>query len=341
MSAINSHVDTSTDIPIIYSNSENDTIDTLSDEQVWTGLAESGLILLRGFNGGANFLAAAVNRFGSCQIPLAGIDIEMTKSGPVNRLTPNEQSPTHYHHGLNDIPMHRENFFRGLPQPDLMLFLCENPANKGGETKFCDGAKVWKLFDKKTVSFLNKHTLIGHWYELGATGMNDYDDVGDLNDSDVYAEYKTAAGENISRLSRVCQGIDAEFGIDKVGELFHSKFSFNPATSTSLFGRKDVWCNSVTIYASLQMTRARDAETAKKMPNVGVTTSDGKSVPETILDDIINCEEQATMRFSWNAGDLMIVDNTRVMHGRTAFKDTSRRLYNGAVYAPQSWIVNA
>jgi alpha-ketoglutarate-dependent taurine dioxygenase len=337
MSMNNKRIDILNDIPVIQRISADINLEAVSDE-CWSGLEESGLVLLRGGQRGTDLLSAAMNHFGSRQIPLAGVDIVETAKGPVNRLSPSEQTREHYHHGLNNVPVHRENFFRGLPQPDLMFFLCTRPVAEGGETTFCDGAKVWQMLSKETRSFLTQHELVGHWYELGAEGMNANDDVENLRDEKVLHEYITTANESVSRLSMVCKGINAEFSIERAGEIFHTEFSFNPVMCSTLFGKKSVWCNSVSIYCLLQKARGQSGDAKKLLPNIGVTTKDGKAIPESILDDIIGCENAATVPFPWESGDLMVVDNTRVMHGRTAFNDTSRRLYNGAVYVSREKI---
>jgi alpha-ketoglutarate-dependent taurine dioxygenase len=53
---------------------------------------------------------------------------------------------------------------------------------------------------------------------------------------------------------------------------------------------------------------------------------DGHEVPEAWLQAIRMTGEQLSAEIEWNVGDVLMVDNTRFMHGRTAITDTAERV---------------
>ena len=53
---------------------------------------------------------------------------------------------------------------------------------------------------------------------------------------------------------------------------------------------------------------------------------DGSEVPEAWLQAIKATGDQLSAEIEWNAGDLLMLDNTRFMHGRTAITDIAERV---------------
>ena len=53
---------------------------------------------------------------------------------------------------------------------------------------------------------------------------------------------------------------------------------------------------------------------------------DGSPVPEAWLQDIKAAGDRLSVAIGWQRGDLLMLDNTRFMHGRTAIVDPGERL---------------
>ena len=53
---------------------------------------------------------------------------------------------------------------------------------------------------------------------------------------------------------------------------------------------------------------------------------DGRPVPEAWLQAIQAAGERLSVAIEWRPGDLMMLDNTRFLHGRTAITDPGERL---------------
>lgn len=68
----------------------------------------------------------------------------------------------------------------------------------------------------------------------------------------------------------------------------------------------------------------------------GTLMGDGSPVERSICIDVTQASYQNAVWIAWQAGDIVVVDNTRVMHAREAFDDSARRVlirYSRAAFA--------
>lgn len=59
------------------------------------------------------------------------------------------------------------------------------------------------------------------------------------------------------------------------------------------------------------------------------TLEDGSDVSTNEIEELRAVAETCTVEINWQDGDIAVIDNTRVMHGRRAIKDTDRQLFIG------------
>ncbi len=57
--------------------------------------------------------------------------------------------------------------------------------------------------------------------------------------------------------------------------------------------------------------------------------ADGSAVTPDEIEEIRDIAEEVTHEINWQDGDIAILDNTRVMHGRRAIADANRNLFIG------------
>ncbi|MEO8890080.1 MAG: TauD/TfdA family dioxygenase, partial [Coleofasciculaceae cyanobacterium] len=50
-------------------------------------------------------------------------------------------------------------------------------------------------------------------------------------------------------------------------------------------------------------------------------------IPESVIDEIQTITEQLIQLVAWQKSDVLMIDNTRLMHGRRAFADNQRDIY--------------
>jgi hypothetical protein len=58
-----------------------------------------------------------------------------------------------------------------------------------------------------------------------------------------------------------------------------------------------------------------------------VRLEDGTPIPDAILDELRRIEAEITVPIAWQPHDLVMIDNTRYLHGRRAFTDKRREIY--------------
>lgn len=56
------------------------------------------------------------------------------------------------------------------------------------------------------------------------------------------------------------------------------------------------------------------------------TLGDGSAFPDLLLHGIAAKAEAVTYDMAWQAGDIVVLDNARYLHGRRSFLDTERRI---------------
>jgi Taurine catabolism dioxygenase TauD, TfdA family len=88
-----------------------------------------------------------------------------------------------------------------------------------------------------------------------------------------------------------------------------------PAAHPTVFGERWAFANSI-LGPSYNYEKPR------------ITFADGTDIPESILREIETVAERLTVNIDWEDGDVVVADNTRMMHGRREIVDTDRVLMN-------------
>ena len=58
-----------------------------------------------------------------------------------------------------------------------------------------------------------------------------------------------------------------------------------------------------------------------------VCFDDDSEITDEIMSELNEIAERITIEISWQKGDILMIDNTRIMHGRRAFEDEQRDIY--------------
>jgi len=56
--------------------------------------------------------------------------------------------------------------------------------------------------------------------------------------------------------------------------------------------------------------------------------SDGMPIEEDVHDALESIFEESTVEIDWQSGDVLVIDNIHIMHGRRAIEDVDRKLFN-------------
>jgi alpha-ketoglutarate-dependent taurine dioxygenase len=194
------------------------------------------------------------------------------------------------------VPLHGEMYYR-KQKPDILWFYCASPALKDGETTICDGIQIYnqlssstqELFQEKKLKYIRTYPT-GIWQKI----------------------YQT---DDLSHVEAVCKDNEMQLEADKEQVTTHYIAS---AIQPSRSGRNQVFINNILPVIAQEL----NGNTSSL-----VRLEDGSKIPDSVIDEIKTITEKLIYLVSWQKGDILMIDNTRLMHGRRAFADNQRDIY--------------
>lgn len=190
----------------------------------------------------------------------------------------------------DEIKLHGEMYYQ-KNIPLMLWFFCANPALQGGATIVCDGQL---FFDELSDSLKN---LFSH-KKLKYRGHLDRDTW--------TKRYKT---DDLNVVEQICKCNDTHLRVneDESIDLYYICPAIHNRTGAMIF------INSLLPAMVVS-------------PNL-VSFDDGTDINDEIRSELNEIAEKITVEIKWKKGDILMVDNTRIMHGRRAFVDDKREIY--------------
>jgi hypothetical protein len=195
--------------------------------------------------------------------------------------------------GSAPFPLHPE-LSREPWKPDACFFWCINPPAHGGETTVCDGSAIVKQMPRDVYEAFAARRLV---YTLRAT-------------PEVCAFWlgtPTPSDEALRNPPPECP-----YSFTRVGERIMRSFS-RPALHKPMFSDNLAFGNFLLF--------ARYHNGRKNFPLFDT----GEIVPDALLDQVKAIGDRLAAPIAWQAGDVIMLDNTRFMHGRNAIADSVER----------------
>jgi len=267
-------------------------IDNSDIAAVQSYLAQDGWALLRGFQ--PNMAA------------FSGLTTRLCKSITFDPARENTDETTQkVDAGLGPIGLHIENGNTPIC-PDIVTFFCTKAAFEGSQTTICDGRRVFEAFDdglkarwsqNMTVTRTLPETL---WKRYLA---NEHPAL--TNPSDVKMEH-------ILQFKAAIPNQDFTMNDDGSLEYRISLAPVRPSSVSKGLG-----------FANAILGPSHNYE------QPSYTLEDGSPVTDEEIESLRNIAETCTVEINWQDGDIAVIDNTRIMHGRRAIKDRNRQLFIG------------
>jgi len=267
---------------------------SIDTSTLYADLAHSGAVIYRGF-------ADSLENFNDF---VSAHSARITFDPARKAATSNTAEILAGHH---EMGLHKEN--GNLPfSPDLQWFYCLNAASTGSETTFCDGERVLfdlsprtrRLFERRHVRYARRLPWhqVKHYLSLELQIP-----IERIGDEHLHRVNEQVSGQTYRRIDDYL--IASELVVS--------------ALSLSGFSGRTSFCNSL-LGPSINYEPPR------------ITWADGEDIGFDVWDEIREVTERNTYSHFWHQGDIVVIDNNRVMHGRRRLEDRSRRIFGAQSY---------
>ncbi len=233
------------------------------------------------------------------------------RAAPRNEVKENVYTSTEFPPDQH-IPMHHEMSY-SHNWPTRLLFFCDQPSPEGGCTPITDDRKVIDLLDPEVKR---------RFLERGVMYVRNYGEGVDMPWQVVFQTEDKAGAEAYCR--------DAHMDIEwRDGDRVRTRarrqvLATHPKTGDT------VWFNHAHLFHMSNLEPAvRDALLAEFQPDElprNAFYGDGSAIEASDLEHIRRTYSDNAVRFAWEKGDVLLVDNFLVSHGRDPFKGPRRIL---------------
>ena len=191
-----------------------------------------------------------------------------------------------------EIKLHGEMYYQ-KNIPLMLWFFCANPAAKDGETTVCDGRQFFAELRNSIKELFNQKKL-----KFTVKMAKD----------EWAKKYNT---DDINQLEEMCKSNNTHLTIYKDESIILEYI--RPLVMPSRCGENKVFINSLLPAMELN-------------PDI-LSFDDDSEIPADLMEELNGIAERITTNITWEKGDILMIDNTMIMHGRRAFTDEKRDIY--------------
>jgi alpha-ketoglutarate-dependent taurine dioxygenase len=226
------------------------------------------------------------------------------RAAPRRQLTEGIYTSTEYP-ADQVIPLHHEMSY-SHNWPLKLLFYCVEPAARGGCTPIADDRKVMRLLD---------HSIKRRFEEKAVMYTRNYGEGVDLGWQEAFQTEDRAAVEDYCRKA----GILWEW---RSGDRLRTR-QVRPATVKHPRSGELVWFNHAHVFHSSNLPPNVREELFEYFKEDELPRNsfygDGSVIEPAIVEEIRGVYNDAAVRFNWVLGDLLLLDNVLVSHGRDRY----------------------
>jgi alpha-ketoglutarate-dependent taurine dioxygenase len=280
-------------------------LDDLDEREVLTLLKESGYLLLRGFDADLDKFNAFVRRLSSVVV-----------SDPAREFFGEGQVAQKVDAGSLALGLHLENGNSPF-MPDLTWFFCQVAAESGSQTTVCDGYRIWDALPESSRAAWTAQDIVYSrtvpkraWQGLGAHLLGGAKKAEDITLDDI--------------APLIPDPDRTQFRPNDDGSV-HYAYRAPAVPPATLFDDRPAWANSI-FGPSFNYEQPR------------ITWADGSEIPAELMSEAETISDAVTEDVDWEHGDVALIDNTRVMHGRRAITDPRRTIFNAQSYVNRAFL---
>jgi len=219
-------------------------------------------------------------------------------------FTANEAPPEvtiYFHHEMAQTPVY----------PSKLFFFCEQPADEGGATPLCRSDVVFARLQEECPQFAAdcetkglKYSNVMPAHDDAASGM------GRSWQSTWRAENREAAEARMAALGYTAEWLD--------DGCLRATTPVLPAVRSLSDGRKSFFNQLIAAFKGWKDER--------NDPTKAITFGDGSPLDRQAVERATEIAYEVAFDVPWHAGDVALVDNLVVMHGRRTFSGTRKIL---------------
>ncbi len=275
-------------------------------QEVERRLAECGAVLFRGFpvhtaHDFDDFVAA----FRWVNFPYSESLLNAVRVNRTPRVfTANEAPSTvviYLHHEMAQTPVY----------PARLFFFCEQPAETGGATPICPSYRLWDQLVQRYPEFAHKCEVRGLMY---------------THTMPAAADPASGLGRSWRDTLGVTKREQAEQRLLNLGYTWQWQVDDSLRVTTPRLqavrdlgnGRKSFFNQLIAAYCGWKDGRNDPAKS--------ITFGDGSPLESDGVQGAIELAEHLTVDLEWQQGDVALLDNFAVMHGRKPFTGTRKVL---------------
>lgn len=266
-------------------------------------LQTKGFLLFRGFD------VSTVEKF-ECylhQLPSARVSY-IDGNSPRTKLSNNIYTSTEFPPEYS-ISMHNELSY-SQSWPKKLYFCCVTPPQSDGQTLVADSRKVLQDLDASiTEAFSSKQVKYTRFLHSGHGVGPSWQQTFESNKKDDVEKY--------------CTDTNINYQWNKDGSISLSQIG--PGTILHPKTGEKVWFNQADQFHTSNLPK-QIATTLETLANGNKSRfptysyfGDGTEIPTDMLSEIRDTFKRNTIRFTWEKGDLLVIDNVLAAHGRAPF----------------------
>lgn len=192
----------------------------------------------------------------------------------------------------SEIKLHGEMYYQ-QNIPLMLWFFCANPPLEDGETTVCDGRQFFNEISSSTKELFSKKKL-----KFNVR----------ISQDNWQKKYQT---DDLNQLEEMCRKNNTYLTVNEDQSILLEYIS--PAIIPSRCGKYQVFINSLL-------------PTKQLNPKI-LNFEDDSEIPEEVVYELNEIAEKITTEISWRKCDILMIDNTRILHGRRSFADDKRDIY--------------
>ncbi|CAN1208847.1 TauD/TfdA family dioxygenase [Tumidithrix helvetica PCC 7403] len=283
----------------LISNDDDSSITDLNSQEILDLFKLSKLLVFRGFAKDTDQFQQFTSLFCSDFITYMGGGYQRKTINPEGDKT---LLSVNYYFGAQTqktfpLPLHGEMYYL-RNRPAALWFYCVVPASSQGETMVCDGSQLYDALSSSTKKLFQDRRLRYIRYYPNGEWQNRFQ------------------SDNLDEVVQFCLDNEMEVVVNSAEQTLKTEY-FHSATINDLWSDRPVFINNI-----LPVTSSEEH---------GITTNivrleDGSKIPDEVIQEIRETSDRLTKLIAWQATDIALIDNARVLHGRRAFTDTNREI---------------